>query len=90
MKEIEAAEMLHKSLEDQGYQMEGGPWDTDGIFEEQCRREANHRVILLEILNDLRGELEECKAIERARAEYDELILVIDPWDGAYPTGPRP
>lgn len=28
--------------------------------------------------------------LEAARAYYDEMVLVMDPWDGAYPTGPRP
>lgn len=28
--------------------------------------------------------------LEEARRIYDEMILVLDPWDGGYPTGPRP
>jgi len=32
----------------------------------------------------------EAAALEQARAHYDEMILVMDPWDGGYPTGPRP
>ena len=46
--------------------------------------------LICEYGRDLRAMMDQEDQLKRDRAHYDEMVLVMDPWDGAYPTGPRP
>ena len=62
-----------------------------GIIERpsMLTKELVEAVLYAQSMNKMANEALEA-ALEKERAIYDKMVAVLDPWDGAYPAGPRP
>lgn len=62
-----------------------------GIIERpsMLTKELVKAVLYAQAMNKMANEALEA-VLEKERAIYDEMVEVLDPWDGGYPTGPRP